>query len=209
MTAINCFMSRIAVAAPAPVKQPRVETLKARLATLTKQLPIATKALSDHRDVMARSRYTPEGLKQATATLKTLEKNVATLQGQIKQVKAELATLQPGKAPTAQQSPAQAWGPSSTRASPAAAAKALAAHLHSPAGAKQASKIIDTIAKKSELARELNWEAATIKSVKPTGDGSFSVEVQFDVLTKNDKVKSHLFYADVNATGKVLSVPQG
>ncbi|MDP3156883.1 MAG: hypothetical protein Q8N23_29705 [Archangium sp.] len=202
-------MSRIAAAAPAPVKQPRVETLKARLATLEKQLPVATKALKDHREVMARSRYTAEGLKQATATLKTLEKNVATLQGQIKQVKAELAT-QPGKAPTAQQQgPAQAWGPSSTRPSPAAAAKALAAHLNSPAGAKQASKIIDTIATKSELARALNWEAANIKSVKPTGDGSFSVEVQFDVLTKNDKVKSHLFYGDVNATGKVLSVPQG
>jgi chromosome segregation ATPase len=203
-------MSRIAAAATAPVKQPKVETLKTRLATLEKKLTTATKALTDHREVMMRSRYTAEGLKQANATLKTLEKNVTTLQAQVKQVKAELASQQPGKAPTAQQqSPAQGWGPSTARPSPAAAAKTLAAHLNSPAGTKQASKIIDTIASKSELARALNWEAANIKSVKPNGDGSFSVEVQFDVLGKNDTVKKHLFYADVTAAGKVLSVPQG
>jgi hypothetical protein len=202
-------MSRIAAAATALVNQPRVDTSKTRLAALEKKLTTATKALADHRDVMARSRYTPEGFKQATATLKTLEKNVATLQTQVKQVKAELAAQQPGKAPTAQrQDPAQAWGPS-PRPSPAATAKALSAHLNSPAGARQAGKIIDTISRKSVMASELNWEAANIKSVKPNGDGSFNVEVQFEVLQKKGKPVAHLFYADVNASGKVLSVPQG
>jgi len=92
--------------------------------------------------------------------------------------------------------------------SPTAQARALSAHLKSPEGAKQAARIIDTIAKKSELARGLNWEAGNITSVKPLGAGTFEVNVTLEVL-KGKGVQKNYFNAIVNAQGKVLDVPQG
>lgn len=110
--------------------------------------------------------------------------------------------------PTAQQAQTKptGWGPSTT--SPTAQARALATHLKSPAGAKQASKIIDTVVKKNDLAKALNWEAGHIKAVKPNADGTFTVDVQLDVL-KGRGVEKNYFTATVNAQGKVLDVPQG
>ena len=92
--------------------------------------------------------------------------------------------------------------------SPARQARALEAHFKSPAGAAQAAKLIQTIARKSELARGLNWEAGHIKNVKPNTDGTFTVDVQLDVL-KGKGVEKNYFTAIVSPAGKVLDVPQG
>lgn len=117
-------------------------------------------------------------------------------------------TSQAAKKPTAQQAQTKptGWGPSTT--SPAAQARALATLLKSPAGAKQASKLIDTVVKQNDLAKALNWEAGHIKAVKPNGDGTFTVDVQLDVL-KGRGVEKNYFNAIVNGQGKVLDVPQG
>ncbi len=104
--------------------------------------------------------------------------------------------------------PTTGWNPSST--SPSAQAKALAAKLHSPAGAKQAQRIVETVAKKSELARGLNWEAGDITSVKANKDGTFTVNLTLDVLQNNGQsVQKNYFNAIVDGSGKVLDVPQG
>ena len=88
--------------AAARVTQPTYEKLKAQLATLDKKIATASKALQDHKDIMMRSRYTPEGLKLATAKLKTLEKDLAKLQTQRKQLVAQMAVIRPSsKPPTA------------------------------------------------------------------------------------------------------------
>ncbi|MDP3236311.1 MAG: hypothetical protein Q8S33_25285 [Myxococcales bacterium] len=93
---------RISAAAPARVTQPTYEKLKAQLATLDKKIATASKALQDHKDIMMRSRYTPEGLKLATAKLKSLEKDLAKLQTQRKQLVAQMAVIRPStKPPTA------------------------------------------------------------------------------------------------------------
>lgn len=102
--------------------------------------------------------------------------------------------------------PATGWGPKPT---PAGQARALAAHLKSPEGAKQAGRIIDQVVKKNDLARELNWEAGHIKGVKPFEGNKFLVDVQLDVLKPNGGVEKNYFSAIVNAQGKVLDVPQG
>lgn len=102
--------------------------------------------------------------------------------------------------------PGAGWGPKPT---PAAQARALATLLKSPEGGKQASKIIDQVVKKNDLARELNWEAGHIKAVKPFEAGKFLVDVQLDVLKPNGGVEKNYFSAIVNAQGKVLDVPQG
>jgi hypothetical protein len=109
-------------------------------------------------------------------------------------------TMTPSK-PTA-----TGWGP---RATPASQARALAAYLKSPEGAKQAARIIETVAKRNDLAKELNWEAGHLKGVKPYENGKFLVDVQLDVLTEKGGVQKHYFGAIVNAQGKVLDVPQG
>ncbi len=94
-------MPRITSAAPARVTQPTYEKLQTRLATLDKKIATKSKELQTHKDVMARSRYTPEGLKTATAKLKTLEKELATLKTEHKHVKADLARMRPAsKTPT-------------------------------------------------------------------------------------------------------------
>lgn len=119
------------------------------------------------------------------------------------------ATAQQTVAPKKQETPAKiATGWKAGTASPARQARALEAHLQSPAGAAQASKLIQTVARKSELARELNWEAGHIKDVKANADGTFTVDVQLDVL-KGRGVQKNYFTAIVNASGKVLDVPQG
>lgn len=64
------------------------------------------------------------------------------------------------------------------------------------------------MAKKSELAKALNWEAGHIKAVKANADGTFTVDVQLDVL-KGRGVEKNYFNAIVNGAGKVLTVPQG
>lgn len=93
---------RISAAAPARVTQPTYEKLKAQLATLDKKIATASKALQDHKDIMMRSRYTPEGLKLATAKLKTLEKDLAKLQTARKHLVAQMAVMRPtSKPPTA------------------------------------------------------------------------------------------------------------
>lgn len=93
---------RISAAAPASVTQPTYEKLKAQLATLDKKIATASKALQDHKDIMMRSRYTPEGLKLATAKLKTLEKDLAKLQTARKHLVAQMAVMRPtSKPPTA------------------------------------------------------------------------------------------------------------
>lgn len=93
---------RISAAAPARVTQPTYEKLKAQLATLDKKIATASKALQDHKNVMMRSRYTPEGLKVATAKLKSLEKDLAKLQTERKHLVAQMAVMRPaGKPPTA------------------------------------------------------------------------------------------------------------
>lgn len=110
--------------------------------------------------------------------------------------------------PQAATKPTTGWNPSST--SPSAQAKALAAKLHSPAGAKQAQRIVETVAKKSELAHSLNWEAGDITSVKANKDGTFTVNVTLDVLqTNGQSVQKNYFNAIVDGSGKVLDVPQG
>jgi seryl-tRNA synthetase len=91
---------RITAAGASRVTQPTYEKLKAQLATLDKKIATASKALQDHKDVMARSRYTPEGFKAASAKLKALEKDLAKLQTARKRLVAELAVLKPSK-PTA------------------------------------------------------------------------------------------------------------
>lgn len=95
---------RVAPSVPARVTQPTYEKLKAQLATLDKKIATAEKALQDHKDVMMRSRYTPEGLKLATAKLKSLEKDLTRLQTQRKHLVAQMAVLRPApKTPTAAQ----------------------------------------------------------------------------------------------------------
>lgn len=93
---------RVSAAAPARVTQPTYEKLKAQLATLDKKIATASKALQDHKDIMMRSRYTPEGLKLATAKLKSLEKDLAKLQTARKHLVAQMAVMRPtSKPPTA------------------------------------------------------------------------------------------------------------
>jgi hypothetical protein len=93
---------RISAASPARVTQPTYEKLKAQLATLDKKINTASKALQDHKNIMMRSRYTPEGLKVATAKLKTFEKDLAKLQTQRKHLVAQMAVIRPAsKPPTA------------------------------------------------------------------------------------------------------------
>lgn len=98
------------------------------------------------------------------------------------------------------------WGPKPTAASQA---RALATFLKSPEGAKQGARIVETVAKKNDLARELNWEAGHLKAVKPFEGGKFLVDVQLDILKPKGGVEKHFFSAIVNAQGKVLDVPQG
>ena len=84
---------------PARVTQPTYEKLTARLATLDKKIAAKAKELQGHKDVMMRSRYTPEGLIVATKKLKTLEKELAALKTEHKHVKADLARLRPTTKP--------------------------------------------------------------------------------------------------------------
>ena len=95
-------MTRISASqTPARVTQPTSEKLKARVAALETKLTAKSAELQTHKDIMARSRYTPQGLKDATAKLKKLEKEVTALKTELKQVKADLARLRPAtKAPT-------------------------------------------------------------------------------------------------------------
>ncbi len=95
-------MTRISASQSAPrVTQPTYEKLQTRLATLDKKIDSKSKELQAHKDVMARSRYTAEGLKVATAKLKTLEKELSALKTEHKHVKADLAKLRPSsKKPT-------------------------------------------------------------------------------------------------------------
>jgi seryl-tRNA synthetase len=82
-------MTRISASqTPARVTQPTSEKLKARVAALETKLTARSAELQTHKDVMARSRYTPQGLKDATAKLKKLEKEVTALKTELKQVKA-------------------------------------------------------------------------------------------------------------------------
>lgn len=117
------------------------------------------------------------------------------------------ASQQPARA--AQQAPTKStgWGPKTQ--TPAAQARALSAHLKSPAGAALAAKIVSTVAKKSELARDLNWEAGNIGTVKPLADGKFQVNVTLEVVKPNGKIEKNYFDAITDAKGKVLDVPQG
>lgn len=93
-------MNRISASQTPPrITLPTYEKLQARLATLEKKIASKSKELQAHKDVMARSRYTPEGLKVATAKLKTLEKELAALKTEHKHVKADLARLKPTKKP--------------------------------------------------------------------------------------------------------------
>ena len=120
--------------------------------------------------------------------------------------KISVSVKSPAKEVAAAQVGKSAWSPKSAAAT-SAGAKALKAVI--VATPELASRIISTVAKRSDLARELNWEAGHIKSVKPNLDGkSYSVEVQLDVL-KGKKIEKNLFYANVNSAGKVLNVPQG
>lgn len=123
-------------------------------------------------------------------------------------VAASVAQQAPGraKAQNAAQTAPTGWKPQTS--TPAQQAKALAAHLKGPDGARQAAKIVETVAKKNELARGLNWEAGHLKSVKPYENGKFLVDVQLDVL-KGRGVEKNFFTAIVDAKGKVLDVPQG
>lgn len=95
-------MSRISASqTPARITLPTYEKLQTRLATLDKKIASKSKELQAHKDVMARSRYTPQGLKDATAKLKTLERELGALKTEHKQVKADLARLRPSsKTPT-------------------------------------------------------------------------------------------------------------
>lgn len=88
---------RVTSAGAARVTQPTYEKLKAQLASLDKKIATASKALQDHKDVMMRSRYTPEGFKAAGAKLKALEKDLSKLQSARKQLVAEMAVLRPSK----------------------------------------------------------------------------------------------------------------
>jgi glutamine synthetase adenylyltransferase len=90
-----------AAAASRPAR-PTVAKLTAQLATLDTAIAAKKKELTHHKDVMARSRYTPEGLVKATATLKKLEKELASLTTQRKAVAKELAALAPKKPPSEQ-----------------------------------------------------------------------------------------------------------
>lgn len=90
---------RISAATAPRITRPTYEKLSAELKAVEKKLTTATKALADHRHLMMRARYTPEGYKQATAKLKTLEKEVATLQKQKKALEAQLAVLRPAPKP--------------------------------------------------------------------------------------------------------------
>jgi predicted RNase H-like nuclease (RuvC/YqgF family) len=94
-------MPRISAAqtTPARVTQPTYEKLKARVAALETKLTAKSAELQTHKDIMARSRYTPQGLKDATAKLKKLEKEVTSLKTELKQVKADLARLRPASKP--------------------------------------------------------------------------------------------------------------
>lgn len=113
---------------------------------------------------------------------------------------------QVSKKESAAQTASTGWKPQTS--TPAQQAKALAAHLKGPEGARQAAKIVDTVAKKNELARGLNWEAGHLKSVKPYENGKFIVDVQLDVL-KGKGVEKNYFTAIVDSKGKVIDVPQG
>lgn len=96
------MLSRVTQSVVSRVTKPTYAKLEAQLGTLDKK--IATKAgeLQAHKEIMMRSRYTPEGLKTATATLKKLEKELGSLQTQRKQLVKEMAVLRPAsKTPSA------------------------------------------------------------------------------------------------------------
>lgn len=131
--------------------------------------------------------------------MKIQQRRPATRPSTPKQTSSASQTQGPAK-------PASGWGPKPT---PAAQARALAAHLKSTDGATQAGRIIDQVVKKNDLAGELNWEAGHIKSVKPFENGKFLVDVQLDVIKPNGRIEKNYFGAIVNAQGKVLDVPQG
>lgn len=95
------MLSRVTQSSPARVTKPTYEKLQAQLATLDKKITAKTSELQAHKEIMMRSRYTPEGLKIATATLKKLEKELGALQTQRKHLVKELAVLRPSKPPSA------------------------------------------------------------------------------------------------------------
>jgi hypothetical protein len=88
-------MTRIAAASSPRVTQPTYEKLQARLATLETKISAKSTELQSHKDIMARSRYTPEGLKAATKKLKTLERELSALKTEHKQVTQQLAVIRP------------------------------------------------------------------------------------------------------------------
>ena len=92
-------MPRISSAAPARVTLPTFEKLQARLETLDKKIAAKSTELQGHKDVMMRSRYTPEGYKVATAKLKKLEKELGALKTERKAVAAQLAAIRPAAKP--------------------------------------------------------------------------------------------------------------
>lgn len=98
------MLNRVTRAAPSRVTKPTYEKLQAQLATLDKKIAAKSDELQAHKDIMARSRYTPEGLKVATAKLKKLEKELAALQNQRKGLVKAMEVMRPAsKTPTAAQ----------------------------------------------------------------------------------------------------------
>ena len=96
------MLSRVAQSAPSRVTKPTYEKLQAQLGVLDKKISAKAGELKAHKEVMMRSRHTPEGLKTATAKLKKLEKELAGLQTQRQQLVKELSVLRPAlKAPSA------------------------------------------------------------------------------------------------------------
>ena len=89
-------------------------------------------------------------------------------------------------------------------------ARKLLAFFKSKQGAKKALSVIKRIVKGNDFAKELNWEAALIQKVKPGHKrGVYDVHVAFVALDKNGKETTNYFTAEVDKTGRVLSVPQG
>lgn len=95
---------RVSGSSPARVTPNAYEKLTARLATLDKKIAVASKAVQDQKDIMMRSRYTPEGFKAASAKLKALEKDLSKLQTERKRLVDQMAVMRPAsKTPTAAQ----------------------------------------------------------------------------------------------------------
>lgn len=92
---------RITGSSPAKVTQSAYEKLAAKLATLDKKIAVASKAVGDHRQLMMRARYTPEGYKAALAKQKGLEKDLSKLQTERKHLVDQMAVMRPAKPPTA------------------------------------------------------------------------------------------------------------